>query len=125
MVLLYYLNVFKNRTWTPGRILQGAEELEEKGYIQKDLTVLYPERVLKYYGLRTKIVWDEEYKHYRPVDELALKGQFEILYWYNPETDLHHFTGGNGAGIRTYDPLGESITATQGHIESKRIFNLL
>jgi hypothetical protein len=45
----------------------------------------------------------------------------EILAWFNARTNFTHFTAGNGSGVCVYDPLGQSITRSEGVIISKRI----
>ena len=57
-------------------------------------------------------------------------GQFEFLrfertFWSQKQRKLKtygHFTCGNGEGIVTYDPAGNSNAVKYGHLESKRIF---
>ena len=46
--------------------------------------------------------------------------QFEIQCWYNPATEFRHFVAPG------YDPIqGGSRTLREGHIESKRIYQII
>lgn len=99
--------------------------VQKHGWVQDDGTVLRPEGLFDYFGLRVRIKWDTVHTHKRPPSERCAHNQFEMLEWYNKRTGYGHFTAGNGLGIVTYDSLGESVTVREGVLKSKRIFTRL
>jgi hypothetical protein len=111
-----------------------------RGFDRKDINELYhlipdawmnkscfmnsPVPVFKFLGLGVKSV------RFEGPDYVCKPNEFEILCWertYNvtgePKT-YNHFTCGNGTGIVTYDPSGESNAVKYGFLESKRVFIL-
>lgn len=125
MDILWFVNKFTNRTWTPQNIRRFVEHCRAENWISENLFVRKPEAIFKYAGLPVKIKWDKEYTHKRPVSETCLPDEFEIQLWRNPRTGYGHFVAGDGKGNVTYDPLGESVTVAEGGMESKRIFRRL
>lgn len=120
---LFFVNKFLNFPFSAELINNELfYTLQHHKWVQDNGTVLRPEDVFGYFGLKTKIKWDSRYAHKRPAGEDCDENQFEILEYYNPNTKLGHFVCGNGHGIVTYDSLGESVTVRDGYLKSKRIF---
>ena len=57
-------------------------------------------------------------------DYATVKGEQEILYFERNDTmtTIGHFVVGDGQGIVSYDPYGDSFTVKKGKLHSKRIF---
>lgn len=58
-------------------------------------------------------------------DYVCMPNEFEILHFYNPNTEFGHFVAGF-KGTVIYDPIqGGSRTVREGYLESKRIYTLV
>jgi len=55
---------------------------------------------------------------------LPALGEYEILEFYNPKTEIIHFVVGDGKGKCLIDPYLNSNTVKNGYVRSKRIFKL-
>jgi hypothetical protein len=86
------------------------------GYIHKDCTVLLPQSIFRFLGFPVRYTD----KHERPT-RLCRPHEIEILCFEHPKYGTH-FTAGNGQGVVTYDSWGRSVSAREGTLVSKRIF---
>jgi len=126
MCILYFANKYVGWEHSIADIDSNYyKEFRLDGWMDRECTILRPDAIFGYFGLVTRIKIDEHHKHKQPPHVMCRADEFEVLLWHNPKTGFGHFTAGNGTGIRTYDPLGESNTATHGYLESKRIFRML
>ena len=63
-----------------------------------------------------------------PSDYATTKGEQEILYFERQDSatmatqTIGHFVVGDGMGVVSYDPYGDSLTVSKGVLSSKRIF---
>lgn len=97
-------------------------ELWIKNYQEKDIdiesTVLDHNGVME--DLSGMLIFLGKYdKNYLP----AL-GEYEILEYYNPKTEIVHFVVGDGKGKCLIDPYLNSNTVKNGYVRSKRIYKL-
>lgn len=88
----------------------------KEGVFNADCYIDKPEKLGKLFDLNISFVGkkDKDYK--------TKSNEFEILAFYNPNTDFTHFVLGDGNGKVLFDSLGKSITVRDGYLDSKRIF---
>jgi hypothetical protein len=118
MTVFYFVNKFTNFPFDIETILTLGDQFVRHQYVNEEFFVNDWEGAFNFFP-KMKVIYTD--RHETP-DRACRGREFEILKWYNPRTRLGHFTGGNGYGYVTYDPMGESITVEEGFLQSKRIF---
>lgn len=118
MSIFYFVNKFTNFPFDIENILVFGDTFQRHRFVSNDFRILQWEKIFNFFPEMDVIYTN---RHEDP-SRICREREFEILYFYNPRTGLHHFTGGNGKGYVTYDPMGESVTVKEGFLESKRIF---
>lgn len=117
MVVCWFLNKFLHTEWSTGKINDFFSEAVSKKLILSDGSIQNYNGIYLLGGLKVEYLNE----HSSP-DKICQPDEFEHLEWFWNES---HFTAGNGNGILTYDPMGESQTAKNGYLKSKRIFRRL
>jgi len=86
--------------------------------MREDCYVLDPAALLR---MLTGVAWTVTKEQ---SDYMATKGEQEILYFERNDTmqTVGHFVVGDGMGVVSYDPYGDSLTVKKGKLHSKRIF---
>jgi hypothetical protein len=120
MSILFMVNKYTNFSFSADLINHIYVKLLGRGWMENDCTILNPEAIFRYLELPVRYT-----DRHEPPTRICGPNEFEILLWSYPERGWLHFVAGNGCGITTYDPWGVSMTATRGHLESKRIFERL
>lgn len=108
------------KEFTASQILKAFyKDWQVDGDIDIETTVLDPAGVLEEFGVKMKFMgkYDASY--------MPAGGEYEILEFYNPATDIIHFVLGDGKGKCLVDPWPNSVTVRNGKLRSKRIFKLL
>jgi hypothetical protein len=88
------------------------------GWMNANCYILNPERILRYFGVEASYTG----VHEKP-DRPCASGEIEVLYFKHP-TAGGHFVAGDGEGHVAFDPWGVSRSATEGVLESKRVFRI-
>lgn len=118
MSIFFFVNKFTNYPFDIETILALGDQFRKHGYVSEEFFIQDWEGCFNFFP-KINVIYTN--RHEDP-SRICKPREFEILQWYNPETGLKHFTSGDGRGHVTYDPLGESITARDGFLSSKRIF---
>jgi len=105
--------------------LKDCRNLHSAGILWRDCTIRNWDRLAQNIGLPFRIVI-ENGTHILPPDRPLKEDEVQLLYLYNPQTNLHHFVEGDRNDCIGFDPLGFSVTSEayrlgHGYIESKRI----
>lgn len=88
------------------------------GWMNANCYILNPEGILRYLGVEARYTG----VHEKP-DRPCVSGEIEVLYFKHP-TAGGHFVAGDGEGHVAFDPWGVSRSATEGVLESKRVFKV-
>lgn len=118
MSIFFFVNKFTNYPFDIENILVFGDTFRKHKLVSNEFYILQWEKIFNFFP-HLEVIYTN--RHEDP-SRICRGREFEILYWYNPETGLHHFTSGNGRGYVTYDSMGESVTVRDGFLESKRIF---
>ena len=108
----YFLCLRKLTNQLDCNILADYRQCLALGYIDKECTVLQPAKILELFDKKQHIV--TKVAHY---DEFA---RYNIAYFYNKRTGLHHFVIMKDENTVFWDPLGDSTTVKEGVVESWR-----
>ena len=96
-------------------LAEDYDELKRRGIIGPECTVLLPEELCSYYGFYgIKVKKTKKW----PSGTYS----FVIGKYYNKNTGYSHFVLMEGPDEVKFDPLGNSKTVRDGHIESYRVF---
>lgn len=121
MTILWHLNRLRNIAFDDSVIETYYAEAVRSGYMTETCWILNPDGIFGLGGLRTAYT-----QEHAPPTRVCADNEIEILKWVHPDASPHsHFVAGDGMGNTTYDPWGVSRAATEGRLESKRIFKLL
>jgi hypothetical protein len=105
---------------TPDRINdEFYPDLVAADFMGSNCYVKFPTEIFNYFGLNVIGLGK------LGPERVCGDNEIEINYWHYPPKDWYHFVCGDGFGVTTFDPWGISITATHGHLKSKRIFRLV
>ena len=114
MVPLWYANKLYNVQLSPALIdsmvlylQQTLSKRNDLPCIAYDLAVNDHDSIADYFGI--PVIKDARFA---PTTYRCAEGEYEILLWRHGA--YSHATAGNGSGVVTYDPLGESHTVAQG-----------
>lgn len=119
MSLLYLANKLANVPLSAELIAGDLFDVfVSSGWMTDECYVLNPDRILRYFGVEAEYTGTHE----KP-ERLCAHDEVEILFFRHP-TAGGHFVVGDGAGHVAYDPWGVSRSATEGTLESKRIFRV-
>jgi len=124
--IIYYAVMHGNYQFDYTTFLEDVDAWINAGVLDKELTILSWDRLCRDAGLPYRLVI-EGGTHKLPASRVLQEGELQILYLYNPSTNLHHFVCANFKDDITYDSLGESVTGKaykDGHgiIASRRVF---
>jgi len=115
MCLLWYGNKYGHYELDPDKINELYKLFVDNDWMTEKCKILHPNNIINLLGVRA-LYTD---RHEKP-SRMCKDGEFEILCF--GLGDMLHFTAGDGKGHITYDPMGESKTARDGLLMSKRIF---
>lgn len=119
MCLLFLANKHRNVSLTIQKINNSLYfKYVQQGTMTAQCFVKKPDTILR--GLGLKATYTDRHE---PPDYQCGPNEIEILYFTHPVAG-GHFVCGDGKGNVTYDPWGVSKSATEGTLESKRIFRL-
>lgn len=108
----YFLCILKACDVNSARILSLYDYFIAVGYMDKDCFIKQPEAIVKFLLGKSIICYKSENE-----EKDAL---FNIARFYNDRTKLSHFCLITDTGI--WDPLGTSVTASEGRIADYRVF---
>jgi hypothetical protein len=125
MALLFCANKYAGAEWDTDKINNFYKRMVHLGFIKADddfttvadydAMILLPGKILMMAGLKAR------YNNRHDLPHITCRNnQFEILKF--KYENLTPFVCGDGFGIVTYDPWGESNTVRFGRLDSKRIF---
>ncbi len=108
----YFLCLRKLANQPDYNILADYRQCLALGYIDKECTILQPAKILELFDKKKhKVTKTKVY------DECA---RYNIAYFFNERTGLHHFVIMRDEDTVFWDPLGDSITVKEGRVESWR-----
>lgn len=105
----YFLCLLQQGQVDESQIFKLYKIFNNKGYIDEECTVLKPASIMEYLTGEKYTVIKTDVK---PTSGYA----FYVEYWYNERTGLHHFK------LPDWDSIQNSVTSTEGVIESYRVF---
>jgi hypothetical protein len=115
MCLLWLGNKLNNVPLSASLISEDLYvKYQKHGWMDEECFIKQPVKILNDLGVDVTTVRKV------PADHEPL-GRLEILYFRHAELG-GHFVAGDGHGNVTYDPWGVSRAATEGTLESKRVF---
>jgi len=121
MSILWHINRLRNIALDDSVIESFYEEAVRLGYMGETCWIRDPDGIFALGGLQTKYT-----QEHAPSTRVCADDEIEILKWVHPDgSPRSHFVAGDGLGNTTYDPWGVSRAATEGRLESKRIFKLV
>lgn len=125
LMSLIYLAVKKGKTEdpTPERVNFFYETFLKFKWINENCLVLYPAKILGFFGIMTKQAMDSDDGIRMEPTYMPFENQLEILCYKMPS--YSHFVVGDGKGRIEWDPYGGSPAVTKGVLDSKRIFSIL
>lgn len=98
------------------------ERFESNGWIDREFTVMQPDRILQYCGVKAEPVKAEAAGY------ICQPGEYELCMWGYRDSTGHwweHAIYGDGRGGQGYDPLGRSHCGKYGTIVAKRIVKVI
>jgi len=119
---LWYANKLTNYGFDIEGIQQIVKDFEARGWIDGQIMVLQPDRILGYFGIALDGYVRAEVSEY-----ICGAREYELLTWHYTDSGGHaweHTTAGSGNGEVTYDPLGLSHSVANGKIKEKRVFKV-
>ena len=124
MTILFLVNKHTGRGFDRADIMRAYDLLIRTNFMQEDCYMDDPVEVFTFMGLPMKSVMIT-HAGYIPASDQIEALRFQRSYWSREKMKqviYGHFTAGNGTGIVTYDPAGNSNAVKYGKLESKRIF---
>jgi hypothetical protein len=106
----------------PKEINEWISRAIDRGWIDPDCYVRNTNAIFDDFDTPLQLRIDGPNGHKFPPDYQCAPDEYEALLWFSERWGTHHFTAGNGTGIVTLDPWGESRTVRDGELRSKRIF---
>lgn len=128
MSILFFINKYRNNTWTTDNINEFYKTMVHIGAVMADgnfsavgvddSTIINPELIFRMKGLNVR--YNDRHD---PPSYTCDSEEFEILKFVRG--GYSHFVCGDGSGHVAYDPWGDSNTVRFGSLNSKRIFRRL
>ncbi len=117
LLCFYAANKYENYFVSTDVIREVTEELIDAKLVREDLYIFDWQGVMDH--LDVPVV----YLGHRAASYTMLPEHgFLFAHWFNPKTNLYHFTAESGDGTPTFDTMGVSRTVREGYIVSKRVF---
>jgi len=124
--ICFLTNKYRGYLLSPEIINALYDKWLKAGYISSQCLVLKPTDIFASMGLRVRWdgIWHPPERHCKPTEMEILRFLYSGEYngrW----VEWIHFVVGDGASHIAFDPWGVSLTASQGQLTDKRIFERL